>query len=176
MCKIDRILKVHNSEKTITKFEDYRHSLKAKANRLPKKHPRCVADGNELLRFHCTSFACSLGMNGSTNICNSIPNCNVCNIIKNGFKVDGVEGICTTATSGKAHDNARVSSEDEKRAMLVCRVIAGRVKKGSNPVEEFDSASSSTTCTGGIYSNLDELRVFNARAILTCFVVIYRDL
>ncbi|KAL6007637.1 hypothetical protein ACLOJK_033136 [Asimina triloba] len=139
VCKIDRILKVHNSQKTITRFEDYRDSVKAKANKLPKKHPRCVADGNELLRFHCTTFVCSIGANGSSNLCNLIPNCNVCSIIRNGFKIDGNEGICTTATSGKAHDHAQISSENEKRAMLVCRVIAGRVKKSQDVAEEFDS-------------------------------------
>ena len=167
--KIDRILKVHNSQKTITKFEEYRDSIKAKANKLAKMYPRCIADGNELLRFYCTTFACSIGINGSSNLCNSIPNCNVCNIIRNGVKTDGVTGICTTATSGKAHDNVQLSSEDEKRAMLVCRVIAGRVKKINDSAEEFDSVAGNA----GIYSNLDELSVFNPRAILPCFVVIY---
>ncbi|KAF8411811.1 hypothetical protein HHK36_004370 [Tetracentron sinense] len=173
ICKIDRILKVHNSQKTITRFEDYRDSIKAKASKLVKKHPRCVADGNELLRFHCTTFICSIGMNSSSNLCNSIPQCNVCSIIRNGFKIDGVagEGICTTATSGKAHDSARITSDDKKRAMLVCRVIAGRVKKNhEGSAEEFDSVAGPT----GIYSNLDELFVFNPKAILPCFVVIYR--
>ncbi|XP_058088290.1 uncharacterized protein LOC131235167 [Magnolia sinica] len=169
VCKIERILKVHNSQKTITRFEDYRDSIKVKANKLPKKHPRCVADGNELLRFHCTTFACSIGTNGSSNLCDSIPNCNVCSIIRNGFKVDGNGGICTTATSGKAHDHVQISSEDEKRAMLVCRVIAGRVKKNQDAAEDFDSVGGPT----GIYSNLDELIVFNPKAILPCFVVIY---
>ncbi|KAM1180473.1 hypothetical protein ACFX13_019885 [Malus domestica] len=82
ICKIDRIFKVHNAQDTITKFEEYRDSIKAKATKLPKKHPCCIADDNELLRFHCTTFACSLGLNGSSNLCNSIPHCNVCSIIK----------------------------------------------------------------------------------------------
>ncbi|XP_043712041.1 uncharacterized protein LOC122660855 [Telopea speciosissima] len=177
VCKIDRILKVNNSQKTITRFEDYRESIKAKASKLGKKNPRCVADGNELLRFHCTTFECSIGMSGSSNLCNSIPQCNVCNIIRNGFKIPGVNGgsgnngIFTTATSGKAHDKAEIKSEDEKRAMLVCRVIAGRVKKNQDGnAEEFDSIAGPTE----IYSNLDELFVFNPKAILPCFVVIYR--
>ncbi|XP_077240107.1 uncharacterized protein LOC143881011 [Tasmannia lanceolata] len=170
VCKIDRILKVHNSKKTITKFEDYRDSIKLKANKFPKKHPRCIADGNELLRFHCTTFICSIGLDGSSNLCNSIPNCNVCSIIRNGFKCDETKGICTTATSGKAHDSAQISPDEEKRAMLVCRVIAGRVKKTQDMTEEFDSISG----PAGIYSNLDELFVFNPKAILPCFVVIYR--
>ncbi|KAA8546365.1 hypothetical protein F0562_002896 [Nyssa sinensis] len=177
VCKIHRILKVQNTPKTISRFEEYRDSIKAKATKLPKKHPRCIADGNELLRFHCTSFVCSLGLNGSSNLCNSIPNCNVCRIIKNGFKVPGGstgevvgKGILTTATSGKAHDNAGVVSDDDKRAMLVCRVIAGRVKKSlDGSVEEYDSVGGAA----GVYSNIDELYVFNPKAILPCFVVIY---
>ncbi|KAF7829862.1 PolyADP-ribose polymerase [Senna tora] len=173
VCKIERILKVHNTQKTISRFEEYRECIKAKAT---KKHPRCIADGNELLRFHCTTLVCSLGLNGSSNLCNSIPQCNVCNIIKNGLKLKvGGKGILTTATSGKAHDKAEVEEGDENRAMLVCRVIAGRVKKnveGSNSMgmEEYDSVGGSV----GAYSNLDELYVFNPRAILPCFVVIYR--
>ncbi|KAF2296754.1 hypothetical protein GH714_001669 [Hevea brasiliensis] len=180
VCQIDRILKVHNTQRTISKFEEYRDSIKAKATKLPKKHPRCIADGNELLRFYCTSFACSLGLNGSSNLCNSIPHCNVCSIIKNGFKestIGGVNGnrILTTATSGKAHDKAAISEESngnsDKRAMLVCRVIAGRVKKSvEGNMEEYDSVAGAE----GVYSNLEELYVFNARAILPCFVVIYR--
>ncbi|XP_052200965.1 uncharacterized protein LOC127807291 [Diospyros lotus] len=173
VCKIDRILKVHNTQKTISKFEEYRDAIKAKATKLPKKHPRCVADGNELLRFHCTTFDCSLGLNGSTNLCNSIPTCNVCSIIRNGFKVAAAagKGILTTATSGKAHDEAAGAGPDDgKRAMLVCRVIAGRVKKSSEGVaEEYDSVAGAA----GAYANLEELYVFNPRAILPCFVVIY---
>ncbi|KAI4337775.1 hypothetical protein L6164_016150 [Bauhinia variegata] len=180
VCKIDRILKVHNTQRTISKFEEYRDSIKAKATKLSKKHPRCIADGNELLRFHCTNFACSLGLNGSSNLCNSIPQCNVCSMIKNGFKVAGEfnggnagNGILTTATSGKAHDKAGISTDDnnDKRAMLVCRVIAGRVKKNLEAnMEEYDSVAGGV----GAYSNVDELYVFNPRAILPCFVVIYR--
>ncbi|PIN12992.1 hypothetical protein CDL12_14393 [Handroanthus impetiginosus] len=175
VCKIDRILKVQNTPKTISKFEEYRETIKAKATKLPKKHPRCLADGNELLRFHCTTLMCSLGLNGSSNLCNSIPTCSVCSIIKHGFKVTSEvssKGILTTATSGKAHDSCRVGLEDHgKRAMLVCRVIAGRVKKNSDGnLEDYDSIAGAT----GVYSNLDELYVFNPKAILPCFVVVYR--
>ncbi|THU70948.1 hypothetical protein C4D60_Mb08t30360 [Musa balbisiana] len=163
---------VHNTPKAITRFEDYRDSIKTKAdNKLAKKHPRCVADGNELLRFHCTTLACSLGFNGSTNLCQSMERCNVCSIIRDGFKLDEAGKVQTMATSGRAHDMARVSSSDEeKRAMLVCRVIAGRVKKKSqDAVDEFDSVAGSA----GTSSNIDELFVFSPKAILPCFVVIY---
>ncbi|XP_050215201.1 uncharacterized protein LOC126666236 [Mercurialis annua] len=184
ICQIDRILKVHNTQRTISKFEEYRDSIKAKATKnLPKKYPRCIADGNELLRFYSTSFTCSLGLNGSSNLCNSIPHCNVCRIIKNGFKESSTKivnenGILTTATSGKAHDKAEIVEEgkngniNDKRAMLVCRVIAGRVKKGmEGNLDEFEYDSVAGAV--GLYSNLDELYVFNPKAILPCFVVIY---
>ncbi|KAJ0969549.1 hypothetical protein J5N97_022426 [Dioscorea zingiberensis] len=169
VCKIERILKVQNTQQTIAKFEDYRNSIKSKANKLAKKHPRCIADGNELLRFHCTTMKCSLGLNRSTNLCDSIPHCSVCSIIRDGFKTDEQGKIRTMATSGRAHDIAQISSVDEKRVMLVCRVIAGRVKKTQDATEECDSVSN----VSGIYPNLDELCVFNPKAILPCFVVIY---
>lgn len=77
----------------------------------------------------------------------------------------------TTATSGKAHDKAGVAEDgNEKRAMLVCRVIAGRVKKNmEGNIDEYDSVAGAV----GVYSNLDELYVSNPKAILPCFVVIY---
>lgn len=54
--------------------------------------------------------------------------------------------------------------------MLVCRVIAGRVKKNmEGNMEEYDSVAGAV----GVYSNLDELYVSNPKAILPCFVVIY---
>lgn len=171
LCKIDRILKVHNTARTVARFEDYRDSIKARAAKLAKKHPRCTADGNELLRFHCTTFACSLGMSGATSLCTSTPQCNLCGIIKNGFRLDAQRRIRTMATSGRAHDVAGVASE--KSAMLVCRVVAGRVRRKQDEAagaEEFDSAAGAA----GVYANLDELFVFDPKAILPCFVVIYR--
>ncbi|THG05511.1 hypothetical protein TEA_016583 [Camellia sinensis var. sinensis] len=188
ICKIDRILKVRNTPKTLSNFQQYRDTIKSKSTKLPKKHPCCIADGNELLRFHSTTFVCSLGLNSSSNLCNSIPNCSVCSIITNGFKLpnDAGKGILTTATSGKAHDSAAAAAEEDggggggggdRRAMLVCRVIAGTVRKNGEGgggdgevVEEYDSLA----VAAGVYSNLDELYVFNPRAILPCFVVIYR--
>ena len=62
--RIERVLKVHNMQRTLARFEEYRETVKIKASKLPKKHPRCLADGNELLRFYGTTVACSLGVNG----------------------------------------------------------------------------------------------------------------
>lgn len=187
VCRIERILKVHNTPRTLARFEDYREAVKAKAKNASKnKHhyPRCTADGNELLRFHCAALACQLGLNGATHLCTAAT-CATCAIIRHGFKPsDPNNGIRTMATSGRAHDDDQSSSSNMARAMLVCRVIAGRVKRPSSnsshhhdddeeeevqQQEEFESIAGSA----GLYSNMEELQVFNPRAILPCFVVIY---
>lgn len=63
----------------------------------------------------------------------------------------------------------------------MCRVVAGRVRRAAD-----DSAAAEEDCVvspglydsvaghAGIYSNLEELLVFNPKAILPCFVVIYK--
>ncbi|CAO2147839.1 unnamed protein product [Urochloa humidicola] len=177
VCKIDRILKVRNSDRTVKMFEEYKDGIKERASgEEGKKNARCVADGNELLRFHCTTFTCSLGAGGGTALClATAAQCKLCGIIRDGFRVDGDGRIVTMATSGRAHDMAEGISDGEKKAMLVCRVVAGRVKKAcsdtkSSEDSDFDSVSPNSE---GLYSDLDELFVFNPRAILPCFVVIY---
>lgn len=193
--KIERILKVHNTARTVARFEDYRAAVKSRA--LPHSaasgatrhnHPsRCAADGNELLRFHCTSLSCPLGARGSSSLCSntggaasSAVACGVCAIIRHGFaRANHPHGVRTTASSGRAHDCGPTSGagEDRLRAMLVCRVIAGRVRRpGDDPAAEdaYDSVAVPNG-TGG-YGNLEELLVANPKAILPCFVVIYRAL
>lgn len=183
ICKIERILKVHNTQRTIQRFEDCRDVVKLRANNNTKKNPRCAADGNELLRFHCTSLTCSLGARGASSLCGSVPGCGVCTIIRHGFQ--GSKGVRTTASSGRAHDYCLESTDEGgRRAMLVCRVIAGRVRRSINdaPAEEeiiapsLDCSYDSVGGSAGMYSNLEELVVFNPRAILPCFVVIYNTL
>ncbi|XP_038973312.1 uncharacterized protein LOC103719889 isoform X2 [Phoenix dactylifera] len=212
ICKIERILKVHTNQRTIARFEDYRNAVKGRALlhlhaasaaagglRQPltnKKNPRCAADGNELLRFHCTTLACSLGARGSTALCSSAAAaigaaapCGVCAIIRHGFgRAHHPHGVRTTASSGRAHDCGLPSSGAAGgggggglRAMLVCRVIAGRILRpgDADPVvdDAYDSvAGGPGPGDGGAYATLEELFVANPRAILPCFVVIYRSL
>ncbi|TKW23712.1 hypothetical protein SEVIR_3G004800v4 [Setaria viridis] len=196
VCKVERILKVHNTARTLARFEEYRDAVKAKAAAQQQqqpaakttKHPRCTADGNELLRFHCATLACELGLNGATHLCSSSGGggCGACAIIRDGFKINNAGdggGVRTMATSGRAHDavaGAPLDQEEEERrcrAMLVCRVIAGRVKRPTQLGEEEEASSEefdSVAASAGVYSNLEELQVFNPRAILPCFVVVYK--
>ncbi|KAF6142916.1 hypothetical protein GIB67_003872 [Kingdonia uniflora] len=180
ICKIEQILKVHNTQRTIQRFEASRDSVKQRATSHTRKNPpRCAADGNELLRFHCTTLTCTLGSRGCTSLCGSLPGCGVCTVIRNGFsgKAHDYKGVRTMASSGRAHDC--LGGTGCRRAMLVCRVIAGRVRRiNANDAPGAEEAVLGATydsvagCSG-VYTNLEELTVFNPRAILPCFVVIY---
>ncbi|KAL1561088.1 hypothetical protein AAHA92_03835 [Salvia divinorum] len=177
ICKIERILKVHNTHRTIQRFEGYRDSIKLRA----KRSPRCAADGNELLRFHAATITCALGARGSSSLCGSAPACGICAIIRHGFRCNKTTGVCTTASSGRADDC--LAGGGPRRAMLVCRVIAGRVKprvvEDDAPADAEGSAAGSydsLTGSNGAYPNMEELYVFSSRAILPCFVVIYKTL
>ncbi|CDY13543.1 BnaC02g23540D [Brassica napus] len=179
ICKIERILKVHNTQRTIQRFEDCRDAVKARALQTTRKDARCAADGNELLRFYCTTLTCSLGSRGSSSLCSNLTNCGVCNVIRHGFQGKSGAGeanaaVRTTASSGRADDLLRCS-DDARRVMLVCRVIAGSVKHNSTVgVSSTGGVFDSVAVNAGAYSNMEELVVYNPRAILPCFVVIYK--
>ncbi|XVE50506.1 hypothetical protein DITRI_Ditri01bG0167600 [Diplodiscus trichospermus] len=177
--RIERVLKVHNMQKTLARFEEYREMVKNKASKLPKKHPRCIADGNELLRFYGTTVACSLGLNGSSSLCIS-EKCCVCRIIRNGFSAkkelkEGI-GVFTTSTSGRAFESIQMLGDDPsmRKALIVCRVIAGRVHRPLENIQEMAGQTGFDSLAGkvGLYSNIEELYLLNPRALLPCFVVI----
>lgn len=178
---IERILKVHNMQKTIAQFEEHREKVKIKANKLPKKHPRCLADGNELLRFYGTSVECSLGINGSSSLCTS-DRCSVCRIIRYGFslstekEINGGVGVFTTSTSERAFESVQLfdNYSTSRKALIVCRVIAGRIHKPLENIQELAAQSGFDSLAGkvGLYSNTEELYLLNPRALLPCFVII----
>ncbi|CAL5028973.1 unnamed protein product [Urochloa decumbens] len=210
ICHVDRILKVHNPPRTVARFEAYRDAVRSRCGRATAG-ARAAADGNELLRFHSAPLACALGLAGATSLCaaadtssrsgdtassssSSSPAacCGVCAAIRHGFAPwVGAHplGVRTTASSGRAHDcgggaPANAADNGGCRAMLVCRVIAGRVRRdgaasaaGEEKTEgTFDSVAGEDAASSSVYGNLEELFVANPRAILPCFVVIYRVL
>lgn len=182
--EIHRILKIHNGPKILSRFEEYRELVKAKAARnggVKRRDERCIADGNELLRFFCSTFMCDLGANGNSSICNQ-QYCSVCGIIKSGFSPK-MDGISTLSSSWRAHMTIPEDVEEEfkfmnvKRAMLVCRVLAGRVGCELEEEDKEDGGFDSVVARGGsgVHSRVDEedLVVFNPRAVLPCFVIVY---
>lgn len=177
--RIERVLKVHNMQKTLARFEEYREMVKTKASKLPKKHPRCIADGNELLRFYGTIVACSLGINGSSSLCIS-DKCCVCRILRFGFSTkhefEGGVGVFTTSTSARAFESIVVKEGDSsvRKALIVCRVIAGRVHRPLENIQDIAGQTGFDSLAGkvGLYSNIEELYLLNPKALLPCFVVI----
>ncbi|XP_061370107.1 uncharacterized protein LOC133312847 [Gastrolobium bilobum] len=180
--QIDCILKVQGMPKTLACFEEYREMVKIKADKLQKKHPRCLADGNELLRFHGITVACPLGTNSSYSLC-TLEYCGICQILRHGFSTNkesqGALGVYTTSTCGKAFDSIRPSEERPvpRKSVVVCRAIAGRIY---SPLEEiqgnvdsgFDSLAEKKS--GHSDADIEELYLLNPKALLPCFVVIFK--
>ncbi|XAR70439.1 hypothetical protein NMG60_11027288 [Bertholletia excelsa] len=117
---VEMVFKVQNLPRTVTRFEEYRDMVKTRAATSGgggEDHTRCLADGNEVMRFHC--LGPTAGGPGPGYDCGGT------------WSLSGVKGavpICTFSGSGGAHESA--GGGRGRRAMLVCRVIAGRVGKG----------------------------------------------
>ncbi|CAA6655951.1 unnamed protein product [Spirodela intermedia] len=209
LCKIERILKVHNTQRTITRFEDYRDSVKARAAaallQLNAATARHGGGGRRTPGAPRTATSCS----ASTAVASTAASAHgfhqpllfLVVVLSNALwpHHEPGKGVRTTASSGRAHDCCLRASGHEpdgglgRRAMLVCRVIAGRVRPvgdeaAAAPTDETGSSSSAvfdSTATvqhgysdgaaaGGACPSLEELFVSTPRAILPCFVVIYR--
>ncbi|KAK6264863.1 hypothetical protein QQP08_019005 [Theobroma cacao] len=176
---IERILKVHNMQRSLAQFEDYREMVKIKANKLSKKHPRCLADGNELLRFYGTTVACSIGMKNTSSPC-TLKKCGICQILRHGFstmeKSNGFRGVFTSSIGKRALECIELDEENRclRKALVVCRVIAGRVQNPLENAQEMASQSSFDSLAGNFdsHSNIEELYSLNPRALFPCFVVI----
>ncbi|KAL2931226.1 Transmembrane protease serine 11B-like protein [Bienertia sinuspersici] len=167
--RVERILKVHNPQTKLAKFEEYREMVKIRANKLQhsKKHPRLLADGNELLRFYGTTIACSLGKKGSSSLC-TLQRCNCF-------------GIFTTSTSEAAYRSIEMSVEASRKALIVCRVIAGRVHRPMvENVQEFVGGKRSGFDSlagklGSDNSHIEELYLLKSTALLPCFVIVCKQ-
>ncbi|RZC31085.1 uncharacterized protein LOC114423879 [Glycine soja] len=156
---VEMIFKVHNGPRTVSRFEEFREAVKGRAETGPahdyEENVRCRADGNEVMRFHCL---------GPTS--GGAPYGGACALSFPGGKE---AAICTFSGSGGAHESS--GGGRGRRAMLVCRVIAGRVSKQIGFMESlldgrvgFDSVS----------GDKGELLVFDSRAVLPCFLIIYK--
>lgn len=172
---IHRILKIHNTSKVAGRFEDHREWVKSKAAAAAARiknlgDERCAADGYELLRFYCTTFICPL----DSAVCGH-QFCGACAIIRRGFSKK-LDGIPTLPTSWKAHaavPEDAIGFMHVKRAMLVCRVIAGRVGFDPTLPDKQGDGFDSVVGPGSNGGFEDELLVFSHRAVLPCFVIIY---
>ncbi|KAK4365225.1 hypothetical protein RND71_016583 [Anisodus tanguticus] len=158
--RVEMVFKVQNLTRTVTRFEEYREVVKSRAGNgsdvaaRGEDHARCVADGNEVMRFYCLGPT-----NGGTYETGG-----------GAWAFSSAKGaaVCTYSGSGAAHQNA--GGRRGRRAMLVCRVIAGRVCKQLG----FDSLIEGRVGYDSVSGDNGELLVFDSRAVLPCFLIIYK--
>lgn len=158
---VEIVFKIRSSPRTVARFEDYRAEVRQRAEKLGRCHgpgpdegaaeARCVADGNEMMRFQCVGP--TLGVTGP-------------------WALTGEKGstgqACSFDGSGAAHHS--VGGGRGMRAILVCRVIAGRIGKRLRAGSGFDGRAAFDSENG----EDGELVVFDSRAVLPCFLVIYK--
>ncbi|KAL6847687.1 hypothetical protein ACP4OV_022475 [Aristida adscensionis] len=150
--EVEALFPLHSAPRAVASFEAARAAARARGAQA--KPPRCAADGNEMMRFQCRAAEADGGV-----ICAAVATCS----FGGGPANKSSAAVRTFAGSGAAHAGAGHGAG--RRAMLVCRVIAGRVR-----------AAASDDATG--YDSVDmgsgELVVLDSRAVLPCFLVIYR--
>ncbi|KAI3981369.1 hypothetical protein MKX01_001814 [Papaver californicum] len=163
--RIEMIFKVQNLPKTVSRFEEYREIVKFRAVsgspagiilKEEDDHVRCMADGNEMMRFHCLGPTAGAVYEAG-------------GLYTNFSGKDS--GICTFSGSGGAHENA--GGGKGTRAMLVCRVVAGRVCKRLGVESFLDKRAEFDSFSDGLDRN-GKLLVFDSRAVLPCFLIIYK--
>lgn len=158
--RIEMVFKVQNLPRTVTRFEEYRETVKSRAADSGggdggcEDHARCVADGNEVMRFHCLGPTTGGSYDPSGGAWS--------------FHCGKGAAICTFSGSGGAHENA--GGGKGRRAMMVCRVIAGRVRKQA----AYESLLEGRVGCESVSGENSELLVFDSRAVLPCFLIIYK--
>ncbi|XP_048527246.1 uncharacterized protein LOC125506484 [Triticum urartu] len=151
--EVEALFRVHSTARAVARFECARAAARARGE--AAGDARCAADGNEMMRFQCRPAAEAGG--GSEVICATVATCH---------QAGAARAVRTFAGSGAADAGAGGGSHEGRRGMLVCRVIAGRVRRGSTDEHpgEYDSADPGD----------GELVVLDRRAVLPCFLVVYR--
>ncbi|KAJ1296327.1 hypothetical protein BS78_01G291800 [Paspalum vaginatum] len=151
---VEALFRVHSAPRAVARFEEARAAARAHG-----AAARCGADGNEMMRFQCRAQAG--GVFGA-----GVATCRL------GASAAAVR---TFACSGAAHANGAGagSGSGGRRAMLVCRVIAGRVCPANYPSPRHAAAANANA-----YDSVDmgngELVVLDSRAVLPCFLIIYK--
>nr|XP_043627749.1 uncharacterized protein LOC122599315 [Erigeron canadensis] len=166
---IKQVIKLNNSRETLENFEKFREDVKNR-DECYNKHPRNNVDGNEHLMFYGTKLTCCKQF-ATSKLCRD-SNCNICSLLKSGFKNTAKKkpGIwlttnCQDLINANSDANLNVEMVNGKMAIMVCRVIIGRL------LDMIDSSYE------GDYDSIEgekpnELFVKNPDAVLPCFVII----
>ncbi|KAL9668775.1 hypothetical protein QQ045_006315 [Rhodiola kirilowii] len=163
---ISQVFKVQNSIAISKRFEEHRDAVKKKeCEKKGNRHSRVLVDGNELLQFYSTTISCNCSETSQrAGLCKEFV-CGVCKTIQTGFEMECKEkkGILLSASS----EALTMEKRNERRAVIVCRTIAGVMGYMNEKNEGCDSVRSVKG------SKLDYLIVRNPRAVLPCFVIVF---
>ncbi|XP_066340069.1 uncharacterized protein [Miscanthus floridulus] len=154
---VEALFRVHSASRAVARFEEARAAARAHG-----AAARCGADGNEMMRFQCRAPADAPGGVFGAGVA-------TCRL---GASVSAVR---TFACSGAAHASSGGATTTGRRAMLVCRVIAGRVCPANHPSPRHGHGhSSAATAYDSVDMGNGELVVLDSRAVLPCFLIIYK--
>ncbi|CAL5335583.1 hypothetical protein CsSME_00018135 [Camellia sinensis var. sinensis] len=176
--KIKRVLRVNNSANTVERFEKYRETVKNRTREgQHKQNLRTTVDGNELLQFYGTTMnCCSRKPSKKVSDTCKDPTCRVCRVIQSGFNTAYTRknGIRLSTSSEEVSEDAIGFAEGKKnlkRAVVVCRTIAGTVANAIDDEKSWEEHDS--VRIGRLYSEAEYLIVQNPSAVLPCFVVVF---
>lgn len=180
--KIEHVLRVKNSIDVVERFEKHREKVVKKANEEPKRHPRSAVDGNEMLLFYGTTIACCHQRVPKMKVwdpCRN-PDCRLCRTIQSKFDMESARknGIILNRSSQEMSEynvgglKKAKKKKMMRRAVVVCRTIAGRVLSDTVDrkygISDWDSLGFQ-----GLDSNKKCLIVRNPCAVLPCFIVVF---
>ncbi|KAG8990019.1 hypothetical protein FRB90_001968 [Tulasnella sp. 427] len=139
---------------------------------------------NERRRWHGTKRECTVGDPGTTptGFCQS-PTCSMCIVMQRSFDKEKCaagsmfgKGVYTSGTSSKSHGYIKQVAPSKYRAMLMCRVLAGKAKKLTQADHNLIAAPAGYDSVRGVPGgglNYDELIVYDNNQIRPLYLVIY---
>ncbi|XP_010448871.1 PREDICTED: uncharacterized protein LOC104731250 [Camelina sativa] len=142
--RIEMIFKVENGARTVTRFEEYREVVKSRAG---LNVGTCEEEDARCLadgNEMMRFYPVPEGFNGGACV----------------FSGGKGQAVCTFSGSGEAYVSGGCGGG--RKVMMICRVIAGRVD------DRIGFGSDSVAGRDG------ELFVFDTRAVLPCFLIIFR--
>ncbi|EGC36139.1 hypothetical protein DICPUDRAFT_151442 [Dictyostelium purpureum] len=184
--KIFKILEVKPVNDVLFRFIKKRDNLEMLGNYHSKKNHcgKLMSPGNQQRRFHGTKINCSLGIKNNI-VCNS-PDCSVCRIITESFKLPSQSnlkhyqrfgaGIYFSGISSIANKFCSSLNSNPYKYMFVCDVLIGTGERLSNRKTGFTEPSfgyDSVLGEIGTKLGFDELIIYSVDQVVPAYLIIY---
>ncbi|TEB34609.1 ADP-ribosylation [Coprinellus micaceus] len=183
--RIYSIFRIALPEQMLKPFHKYRAMVAS----TPGVAGKTSDPANEQLLFHGTTRCCLLGDDPrSTRLC-SVPQCNLCCVIRSSFDVKKCgtkhrfkrfgKGIYATTCSSKADDyTANPKDTSKLRVLLLNRVIVGKAhrrQRNATSLTEPPCGYHSVVGEPGVDLNYEETVVYENDAIRPAYLIVYGD-